>query len=189
MLQIVLRGISGVGKTTLRKMLVKAFLSQNIPVIVQSKDEIRKEVERSRGLPYKFTADNEQLTSWIYSSRIHSLIHPFTKTSFANCVLICDNTHVNSKQLHESEWLTDEYLPNVTRVLIEIGDSYSKSSKEELFGDIVARQRKEMEKSNLELHNWCQTHYIPQYWIPGHSALEDGIQDLFQQLLEYKSYA
>ena len=38
MLQIVLRGISGVGKTTLREMLASAFISRKIPVIIQVKD-------------------------------------------------------------------------------------------------------------------------------------------------------
>lgn len=187
MLQIVLRGISGVGKTTLREMLASAFISRKIPVIIQSKDEIRQEISRSRGEPYTFTAANERLASWIYTSRIHALLHPFTETSFSDCVLICDNTHVNPKQLHESEWLTDEYDPNIKRALIEIGDPRSRSSKEHTSPEVIERQRSEMMHSNLELHNWCQAHYIPQHWLPDHSALEDGIKELVEQLLEYKN--
>lgn len=188
MLQIVLRGISGVGKTTLREMLATAFISRQIPTVTQSKDEIRREIGRSVGEPYQFTEKNEQLASYIYTSRIHALLHPLNKTSFSNCVLICDNTHVNPKQLRESEFLSDEYNPNVKRVLIEIGTPYSKSSRETLIPNIVKRQREQMEKSSVELHNWCQIHYIPQYNLDDHSALENGVKEIVEQLLEYKNH-
>ena len=42
LLQIVLRGISGVGKTTLRKLLTAIFLQKGYKVVVESKDEIRQ---------------------------------------------------------------------------------------------------------------------------------------------------
>ena len=187
MLQIVLRGISGVGKTTLRKMLATAFISRQIPTTVQSKDEIRHEIERTTGLPYQFSEQNERLASYVYASRVHALLHPSNKTSFSECVLICDNTHVNPKQLRESEFLIDDYNPNVKRVLIEVGNPYSKSTKESLNPDVIKRQRTQMEKSNVELHNWCKVHYIPEYNLSEHSALEDGIKELVEQLLEYKN--
>ncbi|MGM9928298.1 MAG: ATP-binding protein [Bacillus sp. (in: firmicutes)] len=187
MLQIVLRGISGVGKTTLRKMLATAFISRQIPTTVQSKDEIRREIARTTGIPYQFSEQNERLASYVYASRIHALLHPSNKTSFSECVLICDNTHVNPKQLRESEFLIDDYNPNVKRALIEVGNPNSESSREPTNPDVVKRQREQMEKSSVELHNWCQIHYIPQYNIDDHSALETGIKELVEQLLEYKN--
>ncbi|HZK47614.1 MAG TPA: hypothetical protein VFC64_06735, partial [Atopostipes sp.] len=87
----------------------------------------------------------------------------------------------------ESEWLTDEYNPDIKRALIEIGDPRSRSSKEHTSPEVIERQRSEMMHSSLELHNWCQAHYIPQHWLPDHSALEDGIKELVEQLLEYKN--
>ena len=187
MLQVVLRGISGVGKTTLRKMLATAFISRQIPTTIQSKDEIREEIARTTGIPYQFSEQNERIASYVYSSRVHALLHPSNKTSFSKCVLICDNTHVNPKQLRESEFLTEEYNPNVKRVLIEVGNPYSRSTKESINPDVVKRQRDEMEKSNVELHNWCRVHYIPEYNICEHSALEGGIREIVEQLLEYKN--
>ena len=187
MLQIVLRGISGVGKTTLRKMLATAFISHQIPTTVQSKDEIRREIERTTGLPYQFSEQNEHLASYVYASRVHALLHPSNKTSFSECVLICDNTHVNPKQLRESEFLIDDYNPNVKRALIEVGNPDSESTKESLNPDVIKRQRAQMEKSSVELHNWCKVHYIPEYNLSEHSALEDGIKELVEQLLEYKN--
>lgn len=191
-LQIVLRGISGVGKTTLRKMLASAFISKGYKVIVESKDEIRKEVARTSGMPYVYSEQQEKLTSWLYQSRVHALLHPFEKKGpFSNAVLICDNTHVNMKQLQESEFCTlfdpkDNKPKRYQRVLIEIGSFDSFSSKSYAFPKIVARQRVQWVDSSVPLHNWCQTHYIPQFWLNDHTAIEDGISDIVESLLEIK---
>ena len=78
LLQIVLRGISGVGKTTLRKLLTAIFLQKGYKVVVESKDEIRQEVARSRKMPYSYSNEEERMVSFLYSSRVHALLHPFT---------------------------------------------------------------------------------------------------------------
>ena len=66
-------------------------------------------------------------------------------------------------------------------------EPYSRSTKESINPDVVKRQREEMEKSSVELHNWCRVHYIPEYNICEHSALEGGIREIVEQLLEYKN--
>lgn len=189
LLQIVLRGISGVGKTTLRKLLATAFIQRGYKVIVESKDEIRREVARSRELPYTYSTEEERMVSFLYSSRVHALLHPHTNDGpFQNAILICDNTHVNIKQLKESEFCVDDSsLLNYKRVLIEVGTFDSMSSKALQYPKIVGRQRVQLVDSAVPLHNWCQIHYVPQFWINDHTAIEDGIYDLVEELLDVKN--
>lgn len=189
LLQIVLRGISGVGKTTLRRLLTTAFIQRGYKVIVESKDDIRREVARSRELPYAYSAEEERMVSFLYSSRIHALLHPHTNDGpFQNAILICDNTHVNMKQLRESEFcIDDSSLLNYKRVLIEVGTFDSVSSKAHQYPKIVGRQRVQLVDSAVPLHNWCQIHYVPQFWINDHTAIEDGIYDLVEELLDIKN--
>ena len=189
LLQIVLRGISGVGKTTLRKLLTTAFLQKGYKVIVESKDEIRKEVSRNRGLPYTYSDEEEQMTSFLYKTRVHALLNPFKNDGpFQNAILICDNTHVNLKQLKESEFcFEDSTLLSYRRALIEVGSYDSLSSKQNLFPKIIGRQRVQLVDSAVPLHNWCKIHYVPQFWINDHSAIEDGISELVEQLLDIKN--
>ena len=189
LLQIVLRGISGVGKTTLRKLLTTAFIQRGYKVVVESKDEIRREVARSRELPYTYSVEEERMVSFLYSSRVHALLHPHTNDGpFQNAILICDNTHVNMKQLRESELcIDDSSLLNYKRVLIEVGTFDSVSSKAHQYPKIVDRQRVQLVDSAVPLHNWCQIHYVPQFWINDHTAIEDGIYDLVEELLDIKN--
>lgn len=189
LLQIVLRGISGVGKTTLRKLLTTAFLQRGYKVVVECKDEIRREVARSRELPYTYSAEEERMVSFLYSSRVHALLHPHTRDGpFQNAILICDNTHVNMKQLKESEFcIDDNSLLNYKRVLIEVGTFDSVSSKSHQYPKIVGRQRIQLVDSAVPLHNWCQIHYVPQFWINDHTAIEDGIYDIVEELLDIKN--
>ena len=59
-LHIILRGISGVGKTTLRNRLVDFFRDHGVLVVVFSKDNIRKEIKRLMGIPqYTYTPEQE----------------------------------------------------------------------------------------------------------------------------------
>lgn len=189
LLQIVLRGISGVGKTTLRKLLTAIFLQKGYKVIIESKDEIRQEVARSRKMPYSYTSEEEKMVSFLYSSRVHALLHPYTPNGpFQNAILICDNTHVNMKQLRESEFcLDDSSVLTYKRVLIEVGTYNSMSSKEHRYLKIIDRQRLQLLHSEVALHNWCQVHYVPQFWIDDHTAIEDGIYDLAEELLNIKN--
>lgn len=189
LLQIVLRGISGVGKTTLRKLLTAIFLQKGYKVIIESKDEIRQEVARSRKMPYSYTSEEEKMVSFLYSSRVHALLHPYTPNGpFQNAILICDNTHVNMKQLRESEFcLDDNSVLTYKRVLIEVGTYNSMSSKEHRYLKIIDRQRLQLLHSEVALHNWCQVHYVPQFWIDDHTAIEDGVYDLAEELLNIKN--
>lgn len=189
LLQIVLRGISGVGKTTLRKLLTAIFLQKGYKVIIESKDEIRQEVARSRKMPYSYTSEEEKMVSFLYSSRVHALLHPYTPNGpFQNAILICDNTHVNMKQLRESEFCLDNSsVLTYKRVLIEVGTYNSMSSKEHRYLKIIDRQRLQLLHSEVALHNWCQVHYVPQFWIDDHTAIEDGVYDLVEELLNIKN--
>ena len=189
LLQIVLRGISGVGKTTLRKLLTAIFLQKGYKVVVESKDEIRQEVARSRKIPYSYSSEEERMVSFLYSSRVHALLHPFTPNGpFNNAILICDNTHVNIRQLRESEFCVDDSsVLTYKRVLIEVGMFSSMSSKSHRYPKIIARQRMQMVHSDIALHNWCQAHYVAQFWIDDHTAIEDGVHDLVESLLDIKN--
>lgn len=190
-LQVILRGISGVGKSTIRRMISDFFVSKGVTVVILSKDDIREESARNFGTTYTYSPKAEAMTSYIYTSRLNALFSCIRDNEFKDCVLICDNTHVNLRQLaesglaippHEVPLLMEPNRP-YARALIEVGSEESVSAKEYAVGNfIISRQRTEMAESKEILHEWCCDKGIPMFYIGARKAIEDGLGDLLDQL-------
>ena len=198
-LHIVLRGISGVGKTTLRNRLVEFFRNRGIQTVIFSKDNIRKELKRILGVPYSYTPHQEKLCETIYHSRLYNFLKkPCGK--FANpeipCVLISDCTNCSLKALRDScfYWLEEEdeeyldVLRNTKQVLIEIGNylSTSRSKRPATTQIILMRQALSLVDSEDTVKDWTiNKRNIPFFRMPAFSALENGVEELGEDLLCY----
>lgn len=198
-LHIVLRGISGVGKTTLRNRLVEFFRNRGIQTVIFSKDNIRKELKRILGVPYSYTPHQEKLCETIYHSRLYNFLKkPCGK--FANpaipCVIISDCTNCSLKSLRDScfYWLEEEdeeylyLLRNTKQVLIEIGNylSTSRTKRPGTTQIILMRQALSLVDSDDAVKDWVlNKRNIPLFRIPAFSALENGVEELGEDLLCY----
>lgn len=198
-LHIVLRGISGVGKTTLRNRLVEFFRTRGIQTVIFSKDNIRKELKRILGVPYSYTPQQEKLCETLYHSRLYNFLKkPCGK--FANpaipCVLISDCTNCSLKSLRDScfYWLEEEdeeyldLLRNTKQVLIEIGNylSISRTKRPGTTQIILMRQALSLVDSEADVKDWSiNKRNIPLFHIPAYSALENGVEELGEDLLCY----
>lgn len=206
-LHIVLRGISGVGKTTLRNRLTKWFVAHQCQVVVFSKDQIRKEIKRYCGTPYVFSPKQEELCRTLYRTRLEAFFeHPAGTFSDpgAKVVIISDCTNTSLRALQDScfywpydlEWyyeaLLDECPVPIQQVLIEVGTSLSpchKVSADKRAHEIaVQRQRLELEDSASTVRWWCMiSRQIPMYHVPSTARpdLDIGFDELAQSLYAY----
>lgn len=206
-LHIVLRGISGVGKTTLRNKLVKWFVAHGCQVVVFSKDQIRKEIKRYCGTPYVYSQKQEELCRTLYRTRLQAFFeHP--AGSFSNpgarVVIISDCTNTSLKALQDScfywpydlEWyyeaLLDDAPVPIQQILIEVGTSLSlchKHMKDSTGYDLaVQRQRLELEDSASTVRWWCMiSRGIPMYNVPSTARpdLDCGFDELALSLYSY----
>ena len=198
-LHIVLRGISGVGKTTLRNRLVEFFRTRGIQTVIFSKDNIRKELKRILGVPYSYTPQQEKLCETLYHSRLYNFLKkPCGK--FADpaipFVLISDCTNCSLKALRDScfYWLEEEdeeyleLLRNTKQVLIEIGNylSNSRSKRPATTQIILMRQALSLVDSESAVQDWTiNKRNVPLFRIPAYSTLENGVEELGEDLLCY----
>lgn len=141
---LVLRGISGVGKTVLRKLLVKVLEKLGKKVKVISKDEYRRFLDEREG--YHYTPSEEINTSRWYRREYKEQANRKDLN-----YIICDNTH-----LRESE-LSIPCTPTgrVSKiVIIDIG-SYDAPTRSLIPNDIIQRQRKELYENRHALFIAC----------------------------------
>ena len=194
-LHIVLRGISGVGKTTLRNLLVDFFRARDVAVVVFSKDNIRKEIKRLMGLPqYTYTPDQELICRKIYHSRLYNFLKkPCGR--FADpavpVVVISDCTNCSLEALNDSCFYWDDSNPDenkkfefldrksgqrIVQILIEVGNwvSESRSCRPLTNKTILMRQGLQLIDSHDIVHEWAfekRAHLI--FYFQPHSAIEN----------------
>ena len=194
-LHIVFRGISGVGKTTLRNLLVDFFRARDVAVVVFSKDNIRKEIKRLMGLPqYTYTPDQELICRKIYHSRLYNFLKkPCGR--FANpaapVVIISDCTNCSLEALNDSCFYWDDSNPDenkkfefldrksgqrIVQILIEVGNwvSESRSCRPLTNKTILMRQGLQLIDSCDIVHEWAfekRAHLI--FYFQPHSAIEN----------------
>nr|AWU66056.1 MAG: hypothetical protein [Circular ssDNA virus sp.] len=131
---LVLRGISGVGKTVLRKLLEKVLEKLGKRVKVISKDEYRRFLDEREG--YHYTKEEEEKVSEWYRGEYREQ----AKRKDLQYI-ICDNTHVRESEL----LIPCTPTGRVSKIIIiEVGDIFSES-KSSIPTAIVERQRKEMD--------------------------------------------
>lgn len=194
-LHIVLRGISGVGKTTLRNLLVDFFRARDVAVVVFSKDNIRKEIKRLMGLPqYTYTPDQELICRKIYHSRLYNFLKKpcgrFADPA-APVVVISDCTNCSLEALNDSCFYWDDSNPDenkkfefldrksgqrIVQILIEVGNwvSESRSCRPLTNKTILLRQGLQLIDSCDIVHEWAfekRAHLI--FYFQPHSAIEN----------------
>ena len=206
-LHIVLRGISGVGKTTLRNRLVDFFRARDVAVVVFSKDNIRKEIKRLMGLPqYTYTPDQELLCRKIYHSRLYNFLKkPCGK--FADparpVVVISDCTNCSLEALNDSCFYWNDSDPDentrfafldrrsgqrIVQVLIEVGNwvSESRACRPLTNKTILLRQGLQLIDSHDIVQEWTfDKRAIPIFSIQPHSTIEnpDNIKEIGELLI------
>ena len=194
-LHIVLRGISGVGKTTLRNRLVDFFRARDVAVVVFSKDNIRKEIKRLMGLPqYTYTPDQELICRKIYHSRLYNFLKKpcgrFADPS-ALVVVISDCTNCSLEALTDSCFYWNDSDPDenekfafldrksgqrIFQVLIEVGNwvSESRACRPLTNKTILMRQGLQLIDSHDIVHEWCfDKRAIPMFSVQPHSTIEN----------------
>ena len=194
-LHIVFRGISGVGKTTLRNLLVDFFRARDVAVVVFSKDNIRKEIKGMLKIPqYTYTPEQEMLCRNIYRSRLYNFLKkPCGK--FADpakpVVIISDCTNCSLEALNDSCFYWDDSNPDenkkfefldrksgqrIVQILIEVGNwvSESRSCRPLTNKTILMRQGLQLIDSCDIVHEWAfekRAHLI--FYFQPHSAIEN----------------
>lgn len=194
-LHIVLRGISGVGKTTLRNRLVDFFRARDIAVVVFSKDNIRKEIKRLMGLQqYTYTPDQEAFCRKIYHSRLYNFLKkPCGKFAdpAAPVVIISDCTNCSLDALTDSCFYWNDSNPDenarfafldrrsgqrIFQVLIEVGNwvSESRACRPLTNKTILMRQGLQLIDSHDIVQEWCfDKRAIPMFSVQPHSTIEN----------------
>lgn len=206
-LHIVLRGISGVGKTTLRNRLVDFFRDRDIAVVVFSKDNIRKEIKRLMGLPqYTYTPDQELICRKIYHSRLYNFLKkPCGR--FADpatpVVVISDCTNCSLEALTDSCFYWNDADPEkstkfafldrksgqrIFQVLLEVGNwvSESRACRPMTNKTILLRQGLQLIDSHDIVQEWCfDKRAIPIFSIKPHSSIEnpEDVREIGELLL------
>ena len=194
-LHIVLRGISGVGKTTLRNRLVDFYRDRGVSVVVFSKDNIRKEIKGMLKIPqYTYTPEQEMLCRNIYRSRLYNFLKkPCGK--FADpakpVVVISDCTNCSLEALNDSCFYWDDTDPDenarfefldrwsgqrIYQVLFSVGswESESRASRPLTNKTILDRQRQQMKDSDKIVTEWkLFKRHLSGFYIDPHSAAEN----------------
>lgn len=194
-LHIVLRGISGVGKTTLRNRLVDFYRDRGITTVVFSKDIIRKEIKGMLKIPqYTYTPEQEMLCRKIYRTRLYNFLKkPCGR--FADpakpVVIISDCTNCSLEALNDSCFYWDDTDPDenarfefldrwsgqrIYQVLFTVGnwESESKSCRPLTNKTILDRQRQQMNDSVKILADWVTLKRPSScFHISPHSAAEN----------------
>lgn len=174
-LHLVLRGISGVGKTTLRNRLVDFYRDHGVEVVVFSKDNIRKEIKGMLKIPqYTYAPEQEMLCRKIYRTRLYNFLKkPCGK--FADpakpVVIISDCTNCSLEALNDSCFYWDDTDPDenarfefldrwsgqrIFQVILTVGnwESESRSCRPLTNKAILDRQRQQMKDSAKTLAGW-----------------------------------
>ena len=206
-LHIVLRGISGVGKTTLRNRLVDFFRDRGVLVVVFSKDNIRKEIRRLMGIPqYTYTPDQELICRKIYHSRLYNFLKkPCGRFSdpAVPVVVISDCTNCSLEALTDScfywndadrdeaekfAFLDRRSGQRIFQILLEVGNwvSESRACRPMTNKTILMRQALQLIDSHDIVQEWCfDKRAIPVFSIKPHSSIEnpEDVREIGELLL------
>ena len=133
---LVLRGISGVGKTVLTKLLRLALESLGKKYKIISKDSYRRYLSERES--YSYTKEEEENTTKWYMKE-------FERAAKKDDLdyIICDNTHVRQKEL-QIPCIPQGNISKI--VVIEVGTPLSPTDSK-IGDDVIKRQRKEMQES------------------------------------------
>ena len=167
---IILRGISGVGKTVLRKLLKVALkaLDKNVKII--SKDDYRKMHQ-----PWLYTKEQEsQLNDWYADEYSKSIVGNYD-------YIISDTTMCRGTEF-KVPFSTLNIMNTGRLFIINIGtpDSLTNSDIGE---EHINHQRDIMRQTQPLLDSYEKKGYCHQYYIDARSSVEEGITDIVKELV------
>lgn len=167
---IILRGISGVGKTVLRKLLKVALkaLDKNVKII--SKDDYRKHHQ-----PWLYTKEQEsELLEW-YD-------HEYSKSLHGQYDYIISDTTMCRGSEFKIPFRTTNIINTGRLVVINIGtpDSLTQS---DIGADHIQHQRDVMKITQPLLDVYEKKGYCHQYYIDARSSVEEGITDIVKEIV------
>lgn len=174
----ILRGISGVGKTFIRKALVKACEAMNKDCKVISKDDYRRYLDKAGG--YHYTPKEESgVTNW-YTNQMHAMTYKGYFHDYKPDLLILDNTHVRSSEL----MIPFIHSQRISKyVLINVGNAMSKTYSE-IGDDIIQRQRDQMLESDKLVMELARSGAVQVINIPERFAKQEMIDDIVKEYVK-----
>lgn len=174
LLVLVLRGITGVGKSFLRKMLKLGLEKMGKKVGVINKDNYRRFLDEREG--YHYTQEEERRVSEWYRTTWENM----SANTFYD-VIICDNTNVRSSEISIPLFMRDPIGGRkIKTVIIQIGDPDS-STESTVPKHIIERMRQDMKVSEKVVDDALARGDATLIELPPKSAIETGVSDLIQE--------
>lgn len=167
---IILRGISGVGKTVLRKILKTCLCALDKKVKVISKDEYRRLHH-----PWTYSDLEEKEVSDWYQQEYSASLHQ------GYDFIISDTTFCNRREFRVPFNLTN-VLHTGRIMVINIGDGDSPSNSQ-IGAEILLKMRQFMKESQPALDDLERHGTVQQYYIDPRSAIEEGITDIVREIV------
>lgn len=177
LLNIVLRGLSGVGKSMLRQMLYLALRKLGKKVGIISKDE-----HRLKCVDYSYSPMEEQETSEWYRNKWIEL-----SARKDVDVTIIDCTNVRRSELLTTLVCRGDPERKIINVLIQIGDFMSDvPRKPRIPKDVIDRMREEMHNSDSTIDELIENGRLKvMLSVEPMTAAENGVQDIINELDEF----
>lgn len=167
---IILRGISGVGKTVLRKLLKTCLCALDKKVKVISKDEYRK-----------------LHNPWLYSDLEETEVSEWYNTEYSLALhkgydfIISDTTMCNFREV-KVPFSPVNVLHSGRIIVINLGDANS-STNSTIGEEHINRMRKVMAETQPQLDDLERHGTIEQYHMDPRSAIEEGITDIVREII------
>lgn len=135
-LSIVLRGISGVGKSVLTHCLERVLDKWGKRVAVISKDAYRRYLNETEG--YHYTKEEERrVTEWYRET--------YRQTAQRDDLdyIICDNTHTREEEI----LIPCTPTGNVEKIVVVFVGTHASRTDSDVGAEVIERQREELEES------------------------------------------
>lgn len=177
LLNIVLRGITGVGKSMLRQMLALALRKLGKKVGIISKDEHRFKID-----DYSYSLKEEQMVSeWYRDKWLEMSARPDVDVTIIDC------TNVRRSELLTTLVCRGDPERKIINVLIQIGDFMSDvQRKPKIPLDVIARMREEMHNSESTVDEMIENGRLKvMLSVEPLSTAENGVQDIINELDEF----
>lgn len=166
-ISLVLRGISGVGKSVLSHLLEEAIKKIGKRVVRVSKDEYREYLREREG--YHYTKEEEErVTEWYRET--------YRKQSQRTDIdyIICDNTHTRENEI----MIPCTPQGNVSKIIVVFVGNSGSITHSTIGDDIIERQRMELQHSVPKLIELYSRGDIEWFDVPPRQATPQDADDM-----------
>lgn len=169
-LSIVLRGISGVGKSVLTHCLEHAIEKLGKKVAVISKDEYRRYLDEREG--YHYTKEEERkVTEWYRET--------YRQTAKRDDLdyIICDNTHTRDEEI----LIPCTPTGNVEKIVVVFVGTHASKTNSKVGDEVIERQRNELEESTPLMISLYTRGDIEWFDVPPRQGNDDMARELISE--------